>query len=285
MKTIPSISQCQYPKHKHWFGLAHRHTTSFVAINMSTDCSAVGWPAQHLCLDVTPHFCPCTLRIKWSWKEENSPWLWAQKPACYVKHIKQCVLKRATKFIVPCNIMVFKSWRCTKLNWTQPQATLFEFEVNLALWTGQETSKTSHFKWFYGCSHQLPLTAPISDMTYTKNCAETQPFACTTSPACLHWICHQWITGFMREEKILSHLWGARREGKPPCSNKAAPSRKETGCEHQGVNTGSSGRGWCSLGTLPGNLHLSYLPHSSSCLTLLGGQVCCVQDLDPGLWY
>lgn len=144
MKTIPSISQCQYPKHKHWFGLAHRHTTSFVAINMSTDCSAVGWPAQHLCLDVTPHFCPCTLRIKWSWKEENSPWLWAQKSACYVKHIKQYVLQRATKFIVPCNIMEFKSWRCTKIKWIQPQATLFEFEVNLALWTRQKTSKTSH---------------------------------------------------------------------------------------------------------------------------------------------
>lgn len=32
-----------------------------------------------------------------------------------------------------------------------------------------------------------------------------------------------------------------------PCVNKPAPNMKETGCDHQGVNTGSSGIGWCSL--------------------------------------
>lgn len=60
---------------------------------------------------------------------------------------------------------------------------------------------------------------------------------------------------------------------------------KETDRDHHGVNTGSSGVGWCSLVILPGDLHLSYLPHPSSCLTLLGRQVCSVQDLGPGLWY
>lgn len=161
---------------------------------MNIVCSAVGSPAQHLCVDVTPHFCLCTLRIKWSEEGESSPWLWAQKSAHYLKHIKQHILLKATKF-VPRNKMEFKTWRYTKLNWIQLQATWSGFEVNLALWTGLETSKPFQIKWFYGCSWQLPPTAPISDMTYTKKCAERQVFTWTTSPVYLHWICYSinWI--------------------------------------------------------------------------------------------
>lgn len=246
---------------------------------MNIACSAVGSPAQHFCLHVTPHFCLCTLRIKWSGEEENSPWLWAQKSAHCVKHIKQHILQKTTKFVLR-NIMEFKSWRYTKFNWIQPHATWFEFEVNLALQTGLETSKTFQIKWFYGCSCQLPPTAPISDTTYTKKCADRQPFTCSTSPAYLHWICYP-INWIYEREKKFSHLWGARRGGKPPRVNKPLPTWRK-----QAVTTTV----WilAALGKvviLPGNLHLSYLPHSSRCLTLLGGQVCCVQDLDPGLWY
>lgn len=154
---------------------------------MNIACSAVGSPAQHLCPDVTPHFCLCTLRIKWSEEDEISPWLWARKSARYLKHIKQYILQKATRF-VPCNIMEFKTWRYTKLNWIQLQATWSEFEVNLALCTGLETSKTLKIKWFCGCSWQLPPTAPISDTTYTKKRAERQLFTWTTSPPYLHWI-------------------------------------------------------------------------------------------------
>lgn len=90
-------------------------------LNMNTVFCPVGWPAQQLCLDVTPHFCPCTLRIKWSEQEENSPRLWAQESSHFAKHIKQHILRRATKLIAPHSIMEFKSWRCTKLNWIQSQ--------------------------------------------------------------------------------------------------------------------------------------------------------------------
>lgn len=128
--------------------------------------------------------------------------------------------------------MGFKSWRCTKLNWVQPQATWLEFEVNLALWTGLKTSKTFQIKWFYVCSCHLPSTAPISDTTYTKKCVERQPFACITFPAYLHWICYpiNWI--YEGEKKILSGLWGAGREGKPLYWYKSAPNMKETGRDH-----------------------------------------------------
>lgn len=78
----------------------------------------------------------------------------------------------------------------------------------------------------------------------------------------------------MREEKNRSPLWRARRGGKTPCLYKPAPKVKETIHKHHGVSTGTSGTGWCSLAVLPGDLHLSYFPHSSRCLTLLGGHVC-----------
>lgn len=60
---------------------------------------------------------------------------------------------------------------------------------------------------------------------------------------------------------------------------KPAPTVKETSPEHCGVSTGNYGTGWCSLVVLPGVLHLSYLPHSLSCLTLPGGHVCCGREV------
>lgn len=64
-------------------------------------------------------------------------------------------------------------------------------------------SKTFQIKWFYGCSCQIPPTAPISDMTYTQKRAERQLLLAQLSQLLCTGFVTQ-LTGFMREEKILS---------------------------------------------------------------------------------